>query len=107
MGVVCAARFPFDSKYGYCGDVSIDFSCGFRWYRAVVMEKRVNEGGGGGGAFEYLCFFGDYGDCEWVNEKCVQPIDNNLLQVKYGPFSFVVPKHSFSIFLSMPTGNLL
>ncbi|XP_019853385.1 PREDICTED: uncharacterized protein LOC100641934 isoform X2 [Amphimedon queenslandica] len=72
VGVVCAAKFPFDDK----------------WYRGVVMEKRYEErdverGEGRGSVYEYLCFFADYGDCEWVSEKSVQPIDRTLLQLPF------------------------
>lgn len=49
VGVVCAARFPFDSKYGYRGDVSIDFSCcsggivRLLWRRELMREGEEEE----------------------------------------------------------------
>ena len=86
VGMVCAAKFPFDDKYVYYNTIIASMYCTCRWYRVVIMEKRweerdVERGEGGGCVYEYLCFFADYGDCEWVSEKSVQPIDRSLLRV--------------------------
>ena len=61
----------------------------FRWYRACVMDVREGEEKV---LMEYLCFFVDYGDLEWVCGNDVEPISPQLLEViiKYYHYGNIV-----------------
>lgn len=45
------------------------------------MDERKEQESSDGGLLEYLCFSLDYGDLEWVTDKCVQHISRDLLGV--------------------------
>jgi hypothetical protein len=67
LGGVYAAKFPPDQK----------------WYRVTIMDERDEMNDSLLSVKEFLCFFVDYGDLEWVDRKDIQAISHDLLELPF------------------------